>query len=349
MTLKVLIAAGGTGGHLFPAKQLADQLWFDAEILFIGHKLALSPFFEKEKIPFAEISAHPLKRGVVSAVWKGFWQSVRMIRRFAPDVVVGFGSYHTFPALLAAAALRKKLILFEANCILGKVNRLFFSVADRIAFQFPFGSSKKGVAVPLLPWVRSETQDISSSAARLSYGLDPDRKTILVFGGSQGASFLNEFAPKAIASLKEPVQVIHFTGPGTEDKKTAAGYARFGVAASVQPFEKQMPLAYSAANCALCRSGAGTAAELIRFAVPALLIPYPFAAEDHQRKNGEYLSRLGGARVLVQAQASEERLVEELEALLGEAGERRERLRAAYEEDGRKIHLSEIVRQLGKS
>lgn len=126
MKLKVLIAAGGSGGHLFPARQLAEQLTGD-EVLFAGHHLSKSPFFEKEKIPFREIESAPLtnKFLFLKALWKGFWQSVDLLRTVRPDVVVGFGSFHSFPVLLAATILRKKVVLFEANCSLGKVNRFF--------------------------------------------------------------------------------------------------------------------------------------------------------------------------------------------------------------------------------
>src|SRR3989344_1214159 len=134
--LKVLIAAGGSGGHLFPAQQLAEQLQ-DCDIAFAGYKLKETPFFSREKIPFWEIaSSQPRKRNWLKFLissWKGFWQSVFLMRKFKPNVVVGFGSYHVFPVLLAAALLRKKIILFEANCALGKVNRIFLRFAKKIA------------------------------------------------------------------------------------------------------------------------------------------------------------------------------------------------------------------------
>ena len=342
MGRKILIASGGTGGHLFPAQQLAEMLKEDSELLFAGNQLSSSPFFQKEKIPFVEISAHPLKWGFFRASWKGFWQSLKMMRHFAPDVVVGFGSYHTFPVLLAAAILRKKIILFEANCVLGKVNRLFSSAAVQIAFQFPV-CSKKGVRVHWLPWIKQKKKATAASLARKAYGLDPDRKTILIFGGSQGASFLNEIVPSLLASFKEPLQAIHLTGDN--GAKTENAYLSHGISAWVQPFEKKMSLAYSAANVAICRSGAGTIAELLRFAVPSLLIPYPHASEDHQRKNGEYLVSLGGARLLNQKEASKKTLAKELEKLLSEEKLYRARLKEAFRQQQQTVHLSEIVRE----
>jgi UDP-N-acetylglucosamine--N-acetylmuramyl-(pentapeptide) pyrophosphoryl-undecaprenol N-acetylglucosamine transferase len=344
MKKKVLIAAGGTGGHLFPAQQLAEMLKEDSQILFAGHKIGTTPFFEKEKIPFAEIAAHPLKKGFLGALWRGFWQSFQLIRQFAPDVVVGFGSYHAFPVLLAAALFRKKLVLFEANSLLGKVNRFFRPVASHIAFQFPL-TLKKGVLVPWLPW-KMETSRLRSEEAKERFGLDPRQNVMLVFGGSQGASFLNKTAPSAIAKLKESFQAIHLAGP-TDVEQVREAYEKLKIRAVVKPFEKEMAQAYAAADLALCRSGAGTVAELIRYGLPALLIPYPYASENHQRKNGEYLrDELGGARLLDQARADPDRLVEELNRLIIEREEKKLRLQKAFAEDRQRIHLAEIVRKM---
>lgn len=339
---KVLIAAGGTGGHLFPAQQLAAML--DAEVQFAGYKIGTSPFFEKEKIGYTEIAAHPLGWGFILSVWSGFWQAVKAIRYFAPDVVVGFGSYHVFPVLLAAVCMRKKLVIFEANYKMGKVNRFFSFFASAIASQFPL-EEKKAVLVHWLPWKKEEKR-LEGREAKKLYGLDPDTMTILVFGGSQGASFLNEMAPKAIEILGKKIQAIHLTGLGSEETVRAT-YERLGIRAAVKPFEKEMAFAYAAADLALCRSGAGTIAELIRYELPALLIPYPFATEDHQKKNGDYLVGRGGARLVVQREASIERLSSELETLIGEREERRERLKMGKSEDLERIHLADVVERLG--
>ena len=292
--LKVLIATGGTGGHLFPAKQLAELLK-DAEVLFAGHKLEDTPFFDR-KMPFKEVvSASSLKKW--PTLLKGVWQGLKLIWQFKPDVVVGFGSFHSFPVLLAAAILRKKIVLFEANCTLGKVNRFFVPFAKKVAFQFPI-EHPKAVYVPLLPWT-------GKKARTKRYEKEGDRVTILVFGGSQGATFINKTFCEAAKLLKFPFQVIHLTGKEASEVK-------YSVPAHVLPFEEEMAAAYEAADLVVCRCGAGTTAELIRFGKPAVLIPYPYAY-DHQRKNGEYLG--AGARVLLQKEATPERLAEEIEQL----------------------------------
>lgn len=334
--LKVLIAAGGTGGHLFPAQQLTELLKEDCELIFAGYKLSQSHFFEKEKIPFREIPSSPIKKPLsffISSL-KGLWKSVSLIWKWKPDVVVGFGSYHSFPVLLAAALLRKKLVLFEANCILGKVNRLFLPAAETIALQFP-AIVKKGVFVPMLPWKKKGWSGTKEEARR-EYGLDPSRKTILVFGGSQGASFLNEKMPEVVQGLD--VQVLHLTGKG--------GKAEYSCSAVVKEFETEMGKAYAAADLVVCRSGAGSCAELIQFQKPSLLIPYPYAAEDHQRINGHFLTgAIGGGRMVIQKDATVERMREEIHLLWKDYPHYVERLKKVEQE--KRADFGTIVRRVG--
>jgi UDP-N-acetylglucosamine--N-acetylmuramyl-(pentapeptide) pyrophosphoryl-undecaprenol N-acetylglucosamine transferase len=354
--LRVLIAAGGTGGHLFPAQQLSERLLKEgtSEVLFAGHQLEKSPFFAHGKIPFREIRSASLKRKFffLKEATRGFFQSLRVIRQFQPDIVVGFGSYHSFPVLLAAAFLRKKIVLFEANCLLGKVNRLFAPVSEKIAVQFPIGEKiSKQVLVPLLPWTELPSQTMSQSEARRFFQLDPELFTLLIFGGSQGAAFLNESLGPLTSLLKargRAFQVIHLTGK--EPEKVAEDYRARGVQAAVKAFEKEMPIAYRAADLVICRSGAGTIAEIIRFQKPALLIPYPFAAEDHQRINGEFLSnRVGGARLLLQSGANPERMADEIERLWEQRSGHTTSLKKESLATERKIDFNTLVQNLGTS
>lgn len=341
MKRRVIIATGGTGGHLFPAEQLSEMLSTDFEILFAGHGLGANPFFSKERKNFVEVLAHPLKKGFIKASWKGFWQSIRLIRHFDPDIIVGFGSFHTFPILLAACILRKKLVLFEANCVLGKVNRLFSLAADQVASQWEL-PLKKAVLVPPLPWTAKVRGALKAQEARAQYGLDPNCETILIFGGSQGAAFLNESVPEVIAKWKKGVQVIHLTGCAEETVRKR--YAELGVRAAVKAFEKDMQLAYSAATIAICRSGASTLGELLKFSVPALLIPYPYATEDHQKKNADYFSQLGGSIVLMQKEANAERMIEAFEKLFSCLLERKRSLSRAFQKTQERAHLAEWIR-----
>jgi len=353
MKIKILIAAGGTGGHLFPAQQLSEKLLKDGhcEIYFAGHKLAETPFFKREGVFFKEIASAPLKNIFLffAAVWKGFFQSLRLIRSFKPDAVVGFGSFHSFPVLLAAAVLRKKIVLFEANCLLGKVNRLFIPIACKIALQFPVEKklSGKEVYVPLLPWnlFYNSVKKHSQSEARAAFQLSPDLFTILVFGGSQGAAFLNQAFCDATRLLKQKglqFQVIHLTG-----KEGKASYEGAEIPICVKTFENEMPVAYGAADLVVCRSGAGTVAELIRFQKPAILIPFLYASEDHQKINGKYLSEtVGGSRLLLQLDASPERLAEEILAIKEELQQRKEALQKICRETEGRIDFAQIIRSI---
>ncbi len=303
--LKVLIATGGTGGHLFPSKQLAELLG-DCEVVFAGHGLNQTPFFDRT-VPYHEIvSASSKKKWHLLLL--GVWQSLRLLFRFRPDVVVGFGSFHSFPVLMAAVLMRKKIVLFEANCSLGKVNRFFAPFAQKIAFQFPV-KHPKSAYVPLLPWTKKRVQTEP-------YLRHPEGVTILVFGGSQGASFINQTFCQAAKRLKFPFQVIHLTGKESPE-------IAYSVPAIVKPFEPDMSAIYEIADLAVCRCGAGTTAELIQYRLPAVLIPYPYA-HDHQRKNGEYLEK--GARILLQKDATPERLAKEIEELIAHLSMHKEAL-----------------------
>lgn len=321
--LKVLIATGGTGGHLFPSQQLAEQLK-DCEVIFAGHKLKSSPFFHR-KLPYFEIASASSKKKIGSLL-KGVLQSLKLLWRYCPDVVVGFGSFHSFPVLLAAVIMRKKIVLFEANCSLGKVNRFFSLFAKKVAFQFPI-SHKKAEYVPLLPWKPLIKQQKKTN---------PSRKTILVFGGSQGAVFINQTFCRAARTLSFPFEVIHLTGK--EDPTLS-----YTVPALIKPFEEDMPAVYARTDFAVCRAGAGTIAELIRYNIPAVVIPYPFA-HNHQRKNGQFLK--GGVRMLDQKETTAERLSLEIEALNAHLEEHKRALSQII--FPKTIQLGTLVRTVGE-
>ncbi|HEY4254934.1 MAG TPA: UDP-N-acetylglucosamine--N-acetylmuramyl-(pentapeptide) pyrophosphoryl-undecaprenol N-acetylglucosamine transferase [Chlamydiales bacterium] len=310
---KILIAAGGTGGHLLPAQQLAELLQREeAQVIFAGYKLDKSPYFQREKFDFREIPAAPLSGWkFFSQLLVGGWKAFRLFLKEKPDVVVGFGSYHTAPVLLAATLLGKKIVLFEANRTLGKVNRLFRPFAKKVAWQFlpSRAHPSKDLLVAPFPWIFPPKKD--SKSAREELGLDPDKFTALVFGGSQGAAFLNEIMPQ-VASALPHMQWIHIAG-----NETAATQVRlqYGPRAKVFSFTSNMPLLYAAADAALCRSGAGTVSELLRFHVPALLIPFPHATDNHQKHNADLLVEKGGAICLDQAEATLEALKKNIETL----------------------------------
>jgi UDP-N-acetylglucosamine--N-acetylmuramyl-(pentapeptide) pyrophosphoryl-undecaprenol N-acetylglucosamine transferase len=321
-SMKIVIAAGGSGGHLLPAQQLANELQEEAEILFAGHCLDSSPFFRRESFPFQSIRSAPLRWSIkglytfIKEAGLGFLEGWRLIRSFRPDLVIGFGSFHTFPLLLAASVLRRKIVLFEANCILGKVNRLFAPCAQIVASQFPFRDPIDQKFVPLLPWGAVPLR-LEKKEARGRLGLALDRPAFLVFGGSQGARFLNQTIPFC---LPPDAQAIHLAGTDEAASRVAEMYYEAHIPAIVKRFESDMPAVYAAVDFAICRSGAGTLAELIRYSLPALLIPFPFAADDHQRLNAEFLAKkIGGAKMLNETSANERTISQAIAELLAES------------------------------
>ncbi len=310
---KVVIAAGGTGGHLFPAQALGEELiQGDVEILFAGAGLATNRYFDRSRFAYQEVSSATLFRGKIpKAVWgiiKGIKQSFQALRRSKPDLVVGFGSFHAFPVLFAAVCKRIPILLFESNSVPGKVNRLFSRWAVLSAVHFPAAAEAlrgKTAEVKMPLWKRGELP-ADKKAAKDYFSLDPDKLTFLVFGGSQGAVLINQqfcAVAKQLAEAKRSFQVLHLTGNAEQAELASRCYSRLGIQACVKHFEERMSFAWKAADLAVCRAGAATLAELIDDEVPGILIPYPYAADDHQRKNAAFMqTQVGGAVQLENAQ-----------------------------------------------
>jgi UDP-N-acetylglucosamine--N-acetylmuramyl-(pentapeptide) pyrophosphoryl-undecaprenol N-acetylglucosamine transferase len=341
MVHTIIIAAGGSGGHLLPAQQLAILLKKDAKILFAGASLSKNPFFKREGFAFKDIASAPLSnpfRFLYRTVI-GFCQSVALILKYRPTVVIGFGSYHSFPMLAAAALLRKKIVLYEANSILGKVNRLFFPFSHLLALQFPLGKNHaKFRYVSYFPWIREEKKHMQQEARRF-YGLNSAQPVCLVFGGSQGAAFFNQSAPGFLLDC----QVIHFTGKEDTVETVRHLYQKNGIQAVVKSFETEMGKAYAAADFVLGRSGAGTIAELIAYQIPAVLVPFPHAAEDHQSVNARFFCEKvkGGFWV---PQKDFANLPQAIASCKQQLGELRESLQAFNQKKEKKVALDELIR-----
>ncbi|MCX6987049.1 MAG: UDP-N-acetylglucosamine--N-acetylmuramyl-(pentapeptide) pyrophosphoryl-undecaprenol N-acetylglucosamine transferase [Chlamydiae bacterium] len=306
---KVLIAAGGTGGHMFPAQALAQDLVKEGyDVYFAGAKLDSNQYFQRDLFSYTTIASATLKKTnpisyfkTFANLLKGLYQSWRVIQKSQPDLIVGFGSFHTAPILMAATLKAKKYVLFESNVLPGRVNRFFSRFASVSAVQFSSSSiymhgNTYPVTVPF--WQNDLPKEISKKEALAYFGLSVTGKTLLVFGGSQGARSLNESVIDGIAIAKSQgmkLQVIHFTGRSIDPSEVSERYRSIGVKACVKSFEENMSYAWSAADFAMCRAGAVTIAELIRFGVPAILVPFPGASEDHQYINALELQKLGFA------------------------------------------------------
>ncbi|MGE3954035.1 MAG: glycosyltransferase [Parachlamydiales bacterium] len=310
---KILIGAGGTAGHLIPAQELArrlGKLQRAPQILFAGGKLSQNRFFEKElphvDLPAATLSVkRPFKAPRVA--W-GILKAWRLLGTYRPDLVVGFGSYHTFPLLMAARLRGLPFVLHEGNAFPGRVTRLFAKHAVLTGLQFPGAAEHlKGRCVPVE--LHRPFEPLDEEAICHTF-------TVLVFGGSQGAASLNGVVSEALCKLNAPLRVIHLTGDERSVEAVKRRYEEREIRAFVSPFEHRMDLAWQAADLVICRAGAATCAEQVRFGTPAIMVPYPHATDRHQHHNASELERKGGV-IKLEERRLREQLLPLLEDLVG--------------------------------
>lgn len=303
-----VIAGGGTGGHVTPALALGEALRRRGdEVLFVGSarglesKLVPAAGFELETLPSEQFMGRSLFgriRGVFS-ILRSAWTARGLLRRFQADAVLSVGGYAAMPAALAARSRGLPLFLVEPNAIPGRVNKLTARFARAVFCGFestrghlPEKTESLCVGVPLRRALYRAFED------RPAPGVPSTPLKVFVFGGSQGARQLNEHVPEALARLrKKSVEVFHQTGE-TDRAEVEARYAELGLPAEVVAFEHDMPARYAWADLAISRAGALTVAELALAGMPALLVPYPFAADDHQAANARALEEAGAARCL---------------------------------------------------
>lgn len=298
MNRKIIIAAGGTGGHIFPALATAGQLAKDdptVEIIFMAGKIDTNPYFKGSPFPLKNISCGSISSKNpftltknIFGLTKGVWESRNFLRDVRPDIVIGFGSYHTFPVLLGSKWEGIPFLLHESNSIPGKVNRLLSKYAATTCVQFPITTRwlKGKTVVAEMPLREGFTKGtLTRQQAHDYYNLDANKKTLLVFGGSQGAQGIN----RLMMNCHHDFQVLHLSGSVESADSLRNFYQQNGIKACVKPFEEKMHYAWQAADLVLCRSGAGTIAEQMAFEVPAIFVPYPHAADDHQRINAEFV------------------------------------------------------------
>lgn len=332
-----LIMAGGTGGHVFPALATARVLKNRGyDIVWLGTQRGIEArLVPAEGIPVEWLSVSGLRgKGVAALLVAPFRlvvalvQALRAVRKHRPRVVLGAGGFASGPGGVAAWLLRRPLVVHEQNAVAGLTNRVLARLADRVLEGFPgsFGSSVKAERVGNP--VRPEISAIAPPERR--YAGREGRTRLLVFGGSQGAARLNAVVPAALAELPESLRpdVLHQTGSrGVEE--TAASYQSRGIDADVRAFIDDMAGAYGWADLAVCRSGALTVAELAAAGVPAILVPFPAAVDDHQTRNAEYVVRAGAAVLLPESELTPVSLAARLRELLEAGRPRLERMAQA--------------------
>jgi len=347
----LMVMAGGTGGHVYPALAVADALrargW---SVFWLGTKNGL----EARVVPAAGIDMVWVSMGGMRG--KGllrklllplmlliaFGQSLRAIVQRRPDVVLGMGGYTAFPGGMMASLLNRPLVIHEQNSVGGLTNRVLACLADRVLTAFPQAfQGKKDKPIPCrrvaAEWVGNPVRtDIAAATPAERSG--PLR--LLVVGGSLGASALNELIPKALALLpaEQRPHVVHQSGRQHLDR-LRANYAAAGVEAEVRDYIEDMAAAYRSCDFAVCRAGAMTVAELACAGVPAVLVPFPFAVDDHQTGNAEFLSEAGAGWLMQQKDLSAEKLA----AMIG----RLDRATLAVMADkARKLAKPEATRQV---
>jgi UDP-N-acetylglucosamine--N-acetylmuramyl-(pentapeptide) pyrophosphoryl-undecaprenol N-acetylglucosamine transferase len=296
--MRIALAVGGTGGHILPALEMAKNLQkTGVDVHLIGVYLEQNRHLDKS-FPYASVvgsNRSPLR------ITRGIWQSLRYLREKKIDQVIGFGSYHSLPPLAAAFLLKIPYALYEANIFPGRVNRLFAKRAEWTAVQFPETAKYLKSPVKAVNFLCEKFRSLESSSEKAAayFGLSANFPTLLVVGGSQGASSINQKVLELLPSWQGRLQVIHLIGKKERREEIEKAYQTYNIPVVVKPFEENMHHAYTLASFAIARAGAATLAELIHFQVPALLIPYPKAAEGHQYKNGRYfVDQVGGGLCL---------------------------------------------------
>lgn len=331
----LMVMAGGTGGHVYPALAVADELrargW---EVFWLGTRNGLEARvvpdagIEMVWVSMSGLRGNGLLRKLLTPfmLLRAFWQCLRVIVRRRPDVVLGMGGYTAFPGGMMASLLNKPLVIHEQNSVAGLTNRVLACLADKVLVAFPAAFNnpadkpipcRKTNALWVGNPVRKPIAQLVSHTEK--YAGREGALRLLVVGGSLGATALNELLPRAIALLPQEnrPQVVHQSGRKQVDL-LRTNYQQAGVKAEVREFIDDMAALYAWCDVAVCRAGAMTVAELACAGVPALLVPFPFAVDDHQTTNADFLVAGGAAWLMQQKDLTAEKLAAQLAQLTRE-------------------------------
>ena len=332
----------------------------DTQLLFVGATYGLEQkIVPQHGYPLLTVTARPFPRRLLSpssfisgsAMLYGIFQTFNHFRKLRPKVVIGTGGYASVCALLAGKLVGAKLVLFEANSIPGRTNKLLAKLADWVATGFPEAVNffPKGKATYTGVPIRADVRSMDKLTARKTLGLTENEQCLLVFGGSRGAQRINEALWDALPRLllRTSLKIVHLCGSQWEqDAKRIQEALPEDVRERYQPFgyREDMPVLLHAADLALSRAGASSIAELLAAGVPSILIPYPFAIYDHQRFNALSVVRRGAAVMILNADLTGERLFETVSELLG-SREKLERMRESALKIARPFAAEEIVKR----
>ena len=332
--MRMIVTGGGTGGHLFPGIAVAEAVlgrFAGSKVLFVGtERLIDQKALANRRFEVTSIRSRGLKGKRLLAKLGGLLQvpfsiiaAIRVIIKFKPEIVFGVGGYVTGPVVLAASLLGVATAIHEQNSVPGLANRLLGRFAQRVLLSIP-GSEKYFPAKKCLLSGNPVRSELLVKGEQAVSGRDLSN-TLLVLGGSQGAHRVNGLVVEAIelaaSELPSDFSIIHQTGL-SDEKWVRERYESIGVTAQVAPFFNEMADLYSAAGLVISRAGATSLAEMAVFGLPSILIPYPFAADDHQEGNASFLVEAGGAMVRRESELDGAGLAKELVTLLNNKEER---------------------------
>lgn len=346
MIRRIMVAGGGTGGHLFPGLAVVEELRRripGLEVKFVGTARGIEARILPSRGESLELlNVTPLKGQGVGARFKSFAriptamkEAASLMRGFEPDLVLGVGGYASGPVLLAASLSGRPTALLEQNAYVGMTNRILARFVDRayVAFEQTervFGASKSRLTGNP---VRQQFVEHARLALADPEGFESRARTVLVLGGSQGARKLNEDLPRALAQAGVAnlnLEVVHQTGEAMREEVEAI-YRELGIRARVVTFIEEIARAYANAALVIARAGATTLAELCAIGRPSILIPFPFAADDHQAKNADALEAQGASICIRESDLEVGRLAELIAGLLDDPAKRQGMARAARE------------------
>lgn len=316
-----LVMAGGTGGHIFPGLAVAERLrelgwrvhWLGGPSPSMESQLVPPRGFAYETVAFSGVRGKGLTT-LAMLPWrmaKAFWQSLQVVRRVQPDVVLGLGGYISFPAGLVSALAGRPLVLHEQNSVAGMANKVLARVARRVYTAFP-------KVMDQAEWVGNPLRQafLTQDPPALRFASRSGPLRVLVVGGSLGAQALNQVVPQALAllPLAQRPQVVHQSG-AKQIEALREAYAQAGVQAELTPFIEDTASAFAQADLVICRAGASTVTELAAVGVAALFVPFPHAVDDHQTTNAHFLVAQGAGWCVPQKELTAESLAQRLASL----------------------------------
>ncbi|SDC35084.1 MULTISPECIES: undecaprenyldiphospho-muramoylpentapeptide beta-N-acetylglucosaminyltransferase [unclassified Candidatus Frackibacter] len=362
--MKAILTGGGTGGHIYPGLAIAKGIEMNyekAEILFVGTNEGLeAEIVPKAGYELANISSRGLPRKLSIEILTslvttgiGVWEAKKLINTFKPDIVIGTGGYVSGPVMLMASLMKKKTVIHEQNAYPGLTNRLLSRLVDKVALSNQDAESYFNGNSKLVLTGNPVRPEIIKARRLESYkelGLDPNKKFILVFGGSRGAKSINQAMEEVYKlSQKNPeIQVLHITGKNdfarVREVATKLGISNLKNGhIIIKPYLYNMAAGLAAADLVISRAGATGLAEITARGIPAILIPYPYAAENHQEHNARSLERRGAAKVILDHDLNGVKLVNEIQELIFDQ-ERLDKMAKASKKLGKPKAVDNIIK-----